>query len=173
MKKTIAFLILFIMFLGGFSLPAGSTTLKAGISLSDSVPTGFFGSWKITSVMIDSTNPKMFNETSKDFWNLSKSYDVITLSNPFSGAEASVTVEDVKNNQIKFSHVSKSKDAKMIETPTITLEGDSFYGTDEIIVEKYKNGTLVSKDMVTYRITAEKVSSNAAKALEQIFMSGK
>lgn len=172
MKKIIVFLTLFIMFLGGI-LPANPTTLKAGISLSDSVPEGFFGSWKITSVMIDSTNPKMFNETSKDFWNLSKSYDVITLSNPFSGAEASVTVEDVKNNQIKFSHVSKSKDAKMIETPTITLDGKSFYGTDEIIVEKYKNGTLVSKDMVTYKITAEKVSSNAEKALEQIFMSGK
>ncbi len=169
MKKIIFSLILiFSTILTAPQVFAEGMVLKAGVSLSDQVPQGFFGSWKITSEIISTNNKKMFNETSTDYWNLSKVGDVITLTNPVSGAEASVTVEDVKGNKITFTHVTKGRNAKMTETPTLTLNGENFSGTDKIVVEKYKYGELVSSDTVVYKITAEKLSGNSAKS---IFMS--
>ena len=46
----------------------------------------------------------------------------------------------------------------MIETPTLTLSGENFHGTDKIVIEKYKNGDKVSTDIVIYNISAEKLS---------------
>lgn len=110
----------------------------------------------------------MFNEVTTDFWNLSKVGDVITLTNPVSGAEASVTVEDVKGNQIKFTHVTQNKNAKDRVSLTLTLNGENFYGTDKIVIEKYKYGEKVSSDVVIYKIKAQKISGNSAQS---IFMS--
>lgn len=168
MKKIV---LLFLMFLIVQSAPAAiaeGMVLKAGVSLSDKVPKGFFGTWKIQSTMTYSNNREMFNEITTDFWNLSKVDDVITLRNPVSGAEASVTVEDVKGNQIKFTHVTKSKTAKMTESPTLTLNGENFSGTDKIVIDKYKNGAKVSSDVVIYSIKAQKISGSSAQS---IFMS--
>ena len=171
MKKLLILIMLIIVFIyHPQPTQAEGMVLKAGVSLSDQVPKGFFGSWKITSIMTYSNNPKIFNEKTTDYWNLSKVDDVITLTNPISGAEASVTVEDVKGNQIKFTHVTKGRNGKMTETPTLTLNGENFYGTDKIVIEKYKYGELISTDTVVYKITAEKLSGNSAKT---IFMSGK
>lgn len=144
---------------------AEDLVLQAGVSLSDQVPKALFGTWKITSKMTYSNNPDMFNEKSIDFWNLSKSGDVITLTNPISGAQASVTVEDVNGNQVKFTHVTKNKTAKMTETPTLRLNGENFSGTDKIIVEKYKDGKIISKDTVIYSIIAEKISGESASTI--------
>ena len=140
-------------------------TLKAGISLSDQVPKGFFGSWKITSVMEYSNNPSVFNEISTDYWNLSKSGDVITLANPNSGAQASVTIKDVDDNKITFTHVINGKNAKMTETPTLTLDGENFSGTDKIVLERYKYGKKTGEDVVIYKITAQKISGESALSI--------
>lgn len=165
-KILLTTLLLFLIHIPQISVNA--MTLKAGVSLSDQVPKGFFGSWKITSVMTYSNNAKIFNEITTDYWNLSKVGDVITLTNPISGAEASVTVEDVKGNRIKFTHVLKGKNAKMTETPDLTLNGENFSGTDKIVIEKYQYGEKISEDIVIYKITAKKISGNSAKS---IFMS--
>ena len=167
MKK---FLVLIFMFFFITPLAANceGMVLQAGVSLSDKVPSGFFGTWKITSTISYTNNKDMFNEVTTDFWNLSKVGDVITLTNPVSGAEASVTVEDVKGNQIKFTHVTQNKNAKMTESPTLTLNGENFYGTDKIVIEKYKYGEKVSSDVVIYKIKAQKTSGNSAQS---IFMS--
>ena len=148
-----------------FPLRSESMTLKTGISLSDQVPKGFFGHWEVLSVMNTSNNPNIFNETSKDFWNLSKIGDVITLSNPISGAEASVTIEEVNGNEITFTHVIEGKNAKMIETPTLKLEGENFSGTDKIVLERYKYGKKISQDVVIYKITAKKISGSSALSI--------
>ena len=158
MKKLLLFILLCIFLTPVCPAMSESMLLKAGVSLSDQVPKGFFGTWKIKSVMTYTNNKKMFNEVTTDYWNLSKEGDVITLSNPMSGAEASVTLEDVKGNQIKFSHVVASNNAKMFETPTLTLNGENFYGTDKIVIEKYKNGEKISSDVVMYDISATKIT---------------
>lgn len=165
MKKFFWLLLIFLFFAPASPSLAEGMVLKAGVSLSDKVPKGFFGSWKITSVITYSNNRKIFNEVTTDYWNLSKNGDVITLSNPLSGAEASVTIEDVKDNQIKFTHVTQGRNAKMTETPTLTLNGENFSGTDKIIIEKYKYGEKISTDVVVYKITASKLSGSSIREI--------
>lgn len=168
MKKLLYLLLILLIFSPATEVKAENLTLQAGVSMSDRVPKGFFGTWEIFSTISYTNNKKIFNETTTDYWNLSKTGDVITLTNPVSGAEASVTVEDVKGNQIKFTHVTKHNNAKMTETPTLTLNGENFYGTDKIVIEKYKNGKKISTDIVVYNIKAKKLIGNSAAS---IFMS--
>lgn len=135
-----------------------SNVIQGSITMTDRVPEGFFGSWKVISVQAKSNNPKMFAPYSVDIWNLSKSNDVITLSNPVSGAKASILVSEVNGSTVKFEKVSYDVDEKSIETPVLTLEGDNFYGIDKIIVKSYKDKKLLREDSVEYKIKAVKVS---------------
>lgn len=169
MNKLTIILLLFIFVYPLQYACAENLVLKAGVSMSDRVPKGFFGTWKINSTMTYTNNKEIFNEETLDFWNLSKAGDVITLANPFSGARASVTVEDVKDNQITFTHTTENKNAKMTETPTLTLSGENFYGTDKIVIEKFKDGKKISTDIVVYKIQAQKISGSSLN----LFMSGK
>ena len=161
MKKTIILLTIIFSFTNPQYTLAENIMLQAGVSITDKIPKNFFGTWKITSEIRESSNKKMFNNTTIDFWNLSKLNDVITLTNPISGAEASLTIEDVQNNQITFTHTTQNKNAKMIETPTLTLNGENFYGTDKIIIEKFANGKKISEDYVIYDIKAQKIAGNS------------
>lgn len=159
MKRPVVLILMIIC----FCMPVFSeTVIRGGVELSDMVPKGFFGTWKVTSVQTYTNNPLLFTERSTDYWNLSKEDDVITLSNPVSGAVASVTVKDVKNNQITFTRRKKDRNENVTETPTLTLNGENFSGTDRIVIEKYKYGELVSTDIVEYKIDAVKVSGDGA-----------
>ena len=80
------------------------------------------------------------------------------LTNPESGAAATVTLEDVKDNTIKFVRTSDTPYEKVVETPEITLNGENFYGTDTIVIKNYKNNTLISKNVVKFRIKGVKQS---------------
>ena len=165
MKKICHYILQLTMFAIMSSTVASGMTLKTGISLSAQVPNGFFGSWEITSTMQYSNNPSVFNEKSIDYWNLSKHGDVITLSNPMSGAEASVTIEEVNGNKITFTHITQNKTAKMTEKPTLMLNGEIFSGTDKIVLEKFKYGEKISEDIVIYKITAKKLSGDSALSI--------
>ena len=160
-KLLISAIVSVFLFLPAFS----QTVIKGGVALSDRVPKGFFGTWKVTSVQTYTNNPMLFTEKSTDYWNLSKEDDVITLSNPVSGAIASVTVKEVKNNQITFTRRKTDRNENVTETPTLTLNGENFSGTDRIVIEKYKYGRLVSTDIVEYRIKAVKVSGDGANKI--------
>lgn len=139
-----------------------TAVIKGGVALSNQVPKGFYGTWKVTSVQTYTNNPSLFTGKSIDYWNLSKENDVITLSNPVSGAEASVTLEEVEGNRIKFVRKQDKNDEKVRETPILTLDGENFYGTDKIVIEKYKYGEYIRTDVVEYKITAQRVSGSSA-----------
>lgn len=156
-----ALIMIFSVLIIGMPVVA-ETVIRGGVELSDRVPKGFFGTWKVTSVQTYTNNPMLFTERSTDYWNLSKEDDVITLSNPVSGAIASVTVKEVKNNQITFTRRKTESNENVTETPTLTLNGENFSGTDRIVIEKYKYGELISTDIVEYRIDAVKVSGDGA-----------
>ena len=132
--------------------------ITGAISLVNIVPQGFFGTWKVISVQIYSNNPFMFNSMSVDFWKLEKSNNYLTLTNPQSGATATVTLEEVKDNTIKFVRKSETPYEKVVETPEITLNGENFYGTDTIVISSYKNDKLVSRNVVKFKIKGIKQS---------------
>src|SRR5574344_43693 len=69
-----------------------NTTLQAGISLIEQVPSGLMGTWRVVARLDDSFNYELFKDNSVDIWNLSRDNNVIKLENPFSGANATVNI---------------------------------------------------------------------------------
>jgi len=132
--------------------------LKASISLTQQVPAELFGTWKVVSIQTSCSNPLLNVPFSIDEWNLSRLNDVITLSNPQTGATASVKIDEVNKNTVKFTKSSFSETEHAFETPTITINGENFVGTDKIVIENYKYGKHVSTDVWIFQVKAKKIS---------------
>ena len=135
-----------------------SRIIHGSVSMVDQVPEGFFGTWKVFSVRGKTNNTEDFGPYGIDIWNLSRSGDVITLTNPVSGAKASISVSEVSGNTVRFKKISYDKDRESIEIPEITLKDNNFYGIDKIVVKNYKNGSLFREDNVEYKVKAIKIS---------------
>lgn len=135
-------------------------TITGGISASNTVPVGFFGNWKVMAVRMQTTNQNMFAPYSVEIWNLSKSGDVITLTNPVSMASASITVKDTTSDTFTFQRVTGDKEETVTETAKLTLCGDNFTGLDTMVVRTYKNGMLVKTENVAYKLKATKISGD-------------
>lgn len=129
--------------------------------MSDSVPAGFFGSWKVMAVRVQTSNNDMFSPYSVEIWNLSKTNDVITLTNPISGATASITVKDTTSDTFTFQRVTGDSKETVTETAKLTLNGDSFIGCDTMVVKYYKNGNIIKTENVAYNLKAYKISGAA------------
>ncbi len=141
-------------------LPCCATVIEGNISMTDKVPSEFFGDWKVTSICTKSTNREYFDESSVDIWTLSRRGEVITLMNPLSGARADVTVNDVKGQTVKFVKRTSYPDEESLETPILTLKGDNFTGVDKISIKTYKNGKLIKEDYVEYQVKGTKISGS-------------
>ena len=99
-----ALIILLFTFFSVTNVFAEEFTLKAGVSVND-IPKAFFGSWRVIAKLEDSNSYGTFKPQSIDFWTLSRVGDKVTLSNPFTGANAEVSLKTVEGNLIVFSKV--------------------------------------------------------------------
>ncbi len=132
--------------------------LVGGVSVTKDLPQEFYGTWSVVGVLEDTNRPELFKMRSSDIWTFGRKGDMITLSNPINGVSASITVNEVRGKTAFFSKEQRDEELYQIETPEITVEGDSFYGTDLIIMEHYKNGQLVKIDRVKYKVKGYKIS---------------
>ena len=107
----------------------------------------------------------MFEAGSLDIWTLTRNGDMITLSNPLSGARADVNVNDVKGKTVKFIKKSCYPNEESVETPVLTIQGDNFTGVDRINIKTFNNGKLIREDYVEYRVTGTKISGASAKGI--------
>ena len=165
MKK---FLILCLFFIFFVQLKACSTTILGGVSVIEQVPQELFGSWAVSAVQSYTNNPQKYNLIpSLDYWTIYKYDNVLTLENPQSGARASVKIKEVVNNTVSFTRQSKKTESEVTETPTITILGENFVGTDKMVIKNYKNGSLISTDVVEFMIRGQKIGGvTAAKLLK-------
>lgn len=163
MKKFfVIFLVIFSMIVN--PLQTRAVTITGGIEKSDLVPTGFYGSWQVMAVRVQTTNTNMFVPYSTEIWNLSKDGNVITLENPISGASASITIKDATKETFTFQRITGNKKEETVtETATLTLNGDSFFGNDTMVVRTYQNGQLVKTENVKYKLQARKISGSNIK----------
>lgn len=145
---------------------AQAQTLEGGVVLTDKVPKELFGAWKIYAECTQSTNRDYFDSTSVDVWIFSRIEDRILLTNPQSGAAASIGVNEVNGNKVKFEKRTDLPGELSIETPIITINGDSFEGFDRIYIKTTKNGALVKEDFIEYKVKGTKMSNTS---LAEIF----
>ncbi len=163
MKKIIFLCLFFIFFTISKSYPE---IISGGIEIIEKVPQELFGSWAVSAVQIYTNNPQKYKMMpSLDYWNIYKYNDVLTLENPQSGARASVTVKEINNNTISFTRHSKKINADVTESPTITISGENFFGTDKMIIKNYENNTLISTDVIEFTISGKKISGTSTAKL--------
>lgn len=157
MKK---FLILFgALFL---SLTANATVIEAGVSI-DHVPKALYGSWRVNAKLDTTNSPKTFRPQSIDFWNLSRVGDTIKLDNPFSGANAEISVHTVEDTLVVFSKKLPYDDNKVLtDTVTIRLDKNNFSGINTLKLESFSliDNHLLKTETATYHITGEKISGD-------------
>lgn len=163
MKK---FFIVFTMFLT-FLTAAFATetyTLKGGVSI-EKVPKDFYGSWRVTSKLQSSNNPEIFKKSGVDLWNLSRVHDVISLENPFSGAQASITLDEVRGNFIRFNKVGNYDGKKLTDSVSINLAKESFSGVNTLKLDTISeiDGHVMKSESAIYTLVGEKISGSGIK----------
>ncbi len=154
MKK----ILLGLMLLIGISTCA--ETLQAGVSKIDMLPDDFFGSWRVVAKIDKQSGSTNFKPNTIDLWNLSRSGDVINLNNPFTGASASVKLEHVEGNIIRFSKVGDFDNKKLTDTVDLKLNGDTFTGINSLKLETFStyDNSLIQTDTALYILKGEKIS---------------
>ena len=137
--------------------------MHIGIS-ADSVPNNFYGSWRVVAKVDKQSGTMNFRPQSVDFWNLSRRGDVINLNNPFTGASASVKLDYVEGNIIRFTKTGEyDYNKKLTDTVDLKLMGDTFTGVNYITVETFSaiDNSLIKKDTAIYLLKGEKISGSS------------
>ncbi len=177
MKKILSILLfIFILLLSGSIAPVFSeeqlseqgvkdenSVLQGGISVIEQVPESFYGNWRVSAKLGETSSPATFKPTSIDIWNLSREGDVINLCNPFTGASASITVSYVDNNIIKFTKVGNYDNKKLTDTVELKLEGDTFTGINKLTLETISDvdNTVLKEENAVYILKGEKISGTS------------
>ena len=141
------------------SLASDSVTLSTGISVND-VPKTLYGSWRVTAKLDTTSNYGIFKPQSVDMWTLSKTGDTITLTNPFTGANAQITVKAVEGNLVVFSKKAPYDNKMLTDTVSIRIDKNSFTGINTLTLEMFSlvDGHTLKSDNARYIIKGEKIS---------------
>ena len=155
-------LVLLVFILLALPLMAEEVILSTGIAIND-IPKAFFGSWRVTAKLADTNSYGTFKPVSTDMWNLSRVGDKITLSNPFSGANAEISVKAVEGNLVVFSKKAPYDNKILIDTVTIRLTGNTFSGINDLTLESYSlvDNHLMKTEHAKYTIKGEKISGES------------
>lgn len=155
-------LVLLVFILSALPLMADEVILSTGIAIND-IPKAFFGSWRVVAKLADTNSYGTFKPVSTDMWNLSRVGDKITLSNPFSGANAEISVKAVEGNLVVFSKKAPYDNKILIDTVTIRLTGNTFSGINDLTLESYSlvDNHLMKTEHAKYTIKGEKISGES------------
>lgn len=155
------FLIIFTILF--FTLRVDATVLQAGVAI-EQVPQALYGNWRVNAKLDTTNSYATFKPQSVDFWNLIREGDVVTLENPYSGANSSISIETIEGNLIVFSKKANYGQNKILtDTVTIRLTGDKFSGINVLKLESFSliDNRLMKTETATYHITGEKISGQS------------
>jgi hypothetical protein len=163
-KKFLSLLIIFV-FAAMASFAEESYTLKSSISVLGNIPKEFYGTWRVSSELVSTNAEGTFKQKNVDLWNLSRHADVITLDNPFSGAKASITIDEVDDKLIKFKKRGDYDSQKLTDIVQLNLDKETFSGTNTIILETLSNidKSVIKSERATYKLMGEKISGSGIK----------
>lgn len=164
MKRKLLLLVLTIFIAISAVFAEQTYTLKTGVSI-DKVPKAFYGTWRVSSRLISTNNYEIFQKNNVDLWNLSRVGNVITLDNPFSGAKASITIDEVSDRLIKFKKVGNYDSKKLTDVVELTLGKETFEGINRLKLDTISevDGHVMSSDVATYKLSGEKISGASIK----------
>lgn len=161
MKKLI--IVLSVLIITAFVYSVSATpVLQTGVSV-ESIPKALFGTWQVKAQLEKTSDYSVFRVQTMDVWNLSKSGNVITLENPFSGAKAVVKVNQVEGNVIVFQRGGSVDNHVLTDTVTIRLNGNKFGGYNDLVYETLSlhDGHVLKRDTARYLLTGTKISGSS------------
>ena len=161
MKRVLLAIFFFFSFINYNPVYADNLTLSAGVSVEE-IPEAFFGSWRITSKLESTNSYKTFKPTGCDLWNLSRVGDTVTLSNPFTGAKAEISVRAVEGNLVVFSKKAPYDNKVLTDTVSIRLGENTFTGINTLSLESFSlvDNHLMKTETARYLIKGEKISGD-------------
>ena len=113
------------------------------------------------SFLKQTNSPESFKKENIDIWNLSKSGDVINLSNPFTGASASVSVGYVEGTNIKFSRKGNYDGRILTDTVELKLSKDKFTGVNTLVLEVLSGNSVIKTSKAVYILEGEKIAGGS------------
>ena len=157
--KRIIFLacLLFLSFIPSFA--DEGYTLSAGVSVNQ-IPKTFFGTWRITAKLDDSNSYGTFKPRSVDIWTLTRVGDVVTLSNPYTGANAQIMLKAVEGNLVVFSKKAPYDNKILSDTVSIRIDKNNFSGINTLSLDTLSNidGHVLKTETARYLIKGEKIA---------------
>lgn len=137
--------------------------LKAGVSLIEKVPETFFGTWRVKSSLIETNSHNDFKKANIDIWNLSRQGDVINLSNPFSGASASITLSYAGDDAIRFVRKGNYDGRILTDTVELNLSGEKFTGSNTLVLETLSDvdNSVIKTARAVYALKGEKIAGTS------------
>ena len=152
-----------VCYAGGMNNNLLCYTLKTGISLEKQVPNGFMGTWRVSSKLLDNGGSSIFKLSGIDLWNLSRRGDVINLTNPFTGASASITVDYVDGSTIKFTKKGNYDNKILTDIVELNLAGDRFSGVNTLRLETLSDvdKSVIKTETARYSLVGEKISGES------------
>lgn len=163
-KFVLAFFLLLTTHYSLLTVNAADMVLKSGVSINK-VPKEFYGTWRVSSQLTDTNNEEIFKKNNVDLWNLFRVDNVITLDNPFSGAHASIMVDEVNGNFIRFKKIGGTNNKKLTDTVELTLGKESFKGINRLKLDTISevDGHVMKTEWATYSLVGEKISGESIK----------
>ena len=140
-----------------------AAVLEAGVSIEE-IPEAFFGSWRVRATLENTNSYSTFKPQSMDFWNLSKVGDRVVLDNPFSGANAEISVQTIEGNLVVFSkRVPYDNNKVLTDTVTLRLGENEFSGINSLTLESYSlvDNHLMKTETAIYQIKGEKIAGES------------
>jgi len=158
------FALALFVFLAISAVLAQETVLRAGVSI-DQVPKELYGTWRVKSELLSTNSEDLFKKSSVDIWNLSRRGNVIKLDNPFSGTNASITLNEVSGKLIKFKKIGDYDSKKLTDTVELTLGKETFEGKNYLKLDTISeiDGHVMKTQTATYRLSGEKISGSNIK----------
>lgn len=162
MKKFLLFLLfIFICSVPSFAVtqPAQNTSLLLNGSVTE-FPEGVLGMWRVVSNIEDTDSPLTFRKNSLDLWNLTRIGNVMKLCNPFSGAEAEVTLISNNDKHVIFEKLKHYEKKRVTDTVELNLNGDYFEGYNKLKLETLSDidGSVIKVEHAKYKIKGERIS---------------
>lgn len=163
MKRFFTFLIILMaVFILPIESKAEDTVLSIGVSVNE-VPKAFFGCWRIVAKLDDTNAYQTFKPQSVDMWNLTRVGDTITLTNPFTGASADISLRAVEGNLIVFSKKAPYDNKVLTDTVSLRLDEGKFSGINTLTLESFSliDKSLLKTENARYLIKGEKISGES------------
>ena len=159
-------LVLFLILIS-LSLQVKAEVFNIGVSIED-VPKELLGSWRVHAKLDTTNSPRTFKGQSIDFWELSRLGDTIKLNNPYSGANAEISVQTVEGNIVVFSKKIPYDNKVLTDTVTLRLNDNKFSGINTLRLESFSliDNHLMKTETATYHIKGEKIAGDNVLRIE-------